>query len=71
MWKKKNAPTDIHQCLLNIYGNQQVDVSAVRLWVVCFSSGDSDSGHLLSYRFFIRGENALLMVMTMLETNVL
>ena len=39
---EKMAPTDIHQHLLNIYGDQTVDVSTVRQWVVCFSSGDSD-----------------------------
>ncbi|MFV1073149.1 hypothetical protein, partial [Klebsiella pneumoniae] len=38
------APTDINSCLLNIYGDQTVDVSTVRWWVVHFSSGDSDSG---------------------------
>ncbi len=35
------APADIHQCLLNIYGDQPVDVSTVRQWVMRFSSGDS------------------------------
>jgi len=39
---EKIAPNDIHRCLLNIYGDQTVDVSTVRQWVVCFSSGDSD-----------------------------
>ena len=27
---KKMAPVDIHQCLLNIYGDQIVDVSTAR-----------------------------------------
>jgi hypothetical protein len=36
--RKKIARTDIHECLLNIYGNQTVDVSTARR----FSSGDSD-----------------------------
>jgi len=40
--QKKVAPSDIHQCLLNIYGDQTVNVSIVRWWVVHFSSGDSD-----------------------------
>ena len=31
---KKMAPTDIHQCFLNIYGDQIMDVSTVRWWVV-------------------------------------
>ena len=38
---EKVAPTDIHQCLLNIYGVQTVDMSTVRQWVVCFSRGKS------------------------------
>jgi len=40
------APTDIHQHLLNAYGDQTMDVSTVRQRVVHFSSDDSDSGHL-------------------------
>ena len=39
---EKIAPNDIHRCLLNVCGDQTVDVSTVRRWVVCFSSGDSD-----------------------------
>jgi len=39
---EKIAPYDIHRCLLNVYGDQTVDVSTVRRWVVRFSSGDSD-----------------------------
>lgn len=27
------APVDIHQHLLDVYGDQRVDVSTVRLWV--------------------------------------
>jgi len=27
------APTGIHQCLLNAYGDQAVDMSTVRWWV--------------------------------------
>ena len=41
---EKMAPTDIHQHLLDVYGDQAVDVSTVRQWMVCFSSGYSDSG---------------------------
>ena len=33
MWKK-TAPTDIHLHLLNSYGDQTVDVSTVKWWVV-------------------------------------
>ena len=39
---EKMAPNDIHQRLLNIYGDQTVDVSTVRRWVARFSSGDSN-----------------------------
>jgi len=39
---EKIAPNDIHRRLLNVYGDQTVDVSTVRRWVVHFSSGDSD-----------------------------
>ena len=42
-WKKVTA-IDVHQCLLNVYGDHIVDVSTVRQWVVRFSTGDSDSG---------------------------
>ena len=40
VWEKM-ALTDIHRCLLNVYRDQTVDVSTVRQWMVCFSSGDS------------------------------
>ena len=39
---EKIAPSDIHRRLLNVYGDQTVDVSTVRRWVARFSSGDSD-----------------------------
>jgi len=39
---EKTAPINIHQCLPNVYGDQTVDVSTVRQWVVHFSGGDSD-----------------------------
>ena len=38
---EKMAPTDIHQHLLNIYGDQLMDVSTVTQSVVGFSSGNS------------------------------
>ena len=38
---EKMAPIDIHQYLLNVYGDQTVDVSTARRWVMHFSSGDS------------------------------
>ena len=46
---EKMAPIDIHGCLLNIYGDQTVNVSAMMQWVEHFSSGDRDSwSHLLA-----------------------
>ena len=70
---EKMAVIDIHQCFLNIYGDQTVDVSTVRWWVVHFSSGDNDVGSPLLVQvlmsaacevLFINGENAQLMVVT-------
>jgi len=46
------ALIDRHQHLLNVSGNQTVDVSTVRQWVVCFSSGDSDNGSPLLVQIF-------------------
>jgi hypothetical protein len=39
---EKIAPNDIHQCLLNFYGDQTEDVNTVRRWMVRFNSGDSE-----------------------------
>ena len=39
---EKIAPTDIHRHLLNVYGDQTVDVRTVTRWVAHFSRGDSD-----------------------------
>ena len=38
---EKIAPIDIHRRLLKVYGNQTVDVSTVRRWVIRFSRGDN------------------------------
>jgi len=38
---EKITPTNIHWHLLNVDGDQTVDVSTVRQWVMRFSSGDS------------------------------
>ena len=38
------ASIAIHSYLLNVYGDQPVDVSTVKGWVICFSSGNSGSG---------------------------
>ncbi len=65
--RKKIVPTNILQHLLNVYGDQTVDVSSVRQLVVCFCSGDSNSMSPLTVQIFtseacrllfITGENA-------------
>ena len=62
--------------LVNVYGDQTVDVSTVRGWEVCFSRGDSNSGSCPLVQIFmstacrllfITGENAWLMVVAMLK----
>ena len=40
--RKKMVPHDIHECSLNIYEDQTVDVSTVQWWVVRLTSGDSN-----------------------------
>ena len=74
---EKMAPRDIHQHLLNIYGDQPVDVSTVRKWVVHFSSGNSGSPLLMQISMsmacrllLITGENAQLMVVIMLKNSI-
>jgi len=70
------ASIDIYQCLLNVYGDQTVDVSTVRQWVIHFSSGDIDSRSSLWVQFFtsvacrflfMTNENAYLMVVTLVK----
>ena len=39
---EKMAPTDIRWLLLNIYGDQTVNVSTVRWWVACFYSSNNN-----------------------------
>jgi len=77
---EKIAPIDIYHRLLNVYGDQTMDVNTVRQWVVHFSIGSSDSGSPLLLQIvmsvacrllFIAGENAELMVVSMLKTSVL
>ena len=74
------APISIHQHLLNVYGDQRVDVSTLRLQMVHFSSCNSNSWSPLLLQIFmstacrllfIAGENAQLMVATMLKNSVL
>ena len=71
---KKVVPTGIHQCLQIICGDQTVNASTVRLWVVCLRSDDSANGSPLSVRIFmsiacrlliIGGKNAELLLLTM------
>jgi len=38
----KMAPTDIHRCLLGVYGDQTLDISTVTQRVMPSSSNDSD-----------------------------
>ena len=51
LMRKKMEPIDIQWCLLNAYGDQPVDVSTVRQWVVHFSNGDSDMKDKLCFRW--------------------
>ena len=39
------TPIHLHQRLLNVYGDQTVDVNTVRQCMECFSSGNSDEPH--------------------------
>ena len=64
---EKIAPIDIYHRLLNVYGDQTMDVNTVRQWVVHFSSNNSNSrSPLLVLIFtgatgrlsFIAGKNA-------------
>ena len=70
---ERMASIDIGGHLLNVNGDQTVDVSTVRQWVVCFSSSNSDSvsAPLVQISMsracrllFIAGEVAQVMVVT-------
>ena len=72
------ALTDIHQCLLNIDGDQMGGASTMRQWVLCFSSGNSGSpllvqilGSTACRLLLITSKNAQLMVDTVLKNRVL
>ena len=63
----------IHHHMLNVYGDQTVDMSTVKWLLVHFSSGNCDHGspllvHILMYAacgiLFITGENRHPLVMT-------
>jgi len=68
MWSKavwlnsSMAPTDIHWRLLNIDGDQTVDMSTVRQRVVHFSSGDSGSGSPPLVQIVTRAACRLLLI---------
>jgi len=59
--QKKMALTDIHRCLLNVYGDQAVDVSTVRgRW--CISAVGSDNGLPLLVQTFMCRARRLLFI---------
>jgi len=78
VWKKM-ASIDIHGHLVNNNGDQIVDVSTVRQWVLQFScsGSDSESSPLVqmymnaTYRLLIAGENTQLTLVTALKNSVL
>jgi len=59
---EKMAPTDIHQHLLDVYGDQAVDVSTVRQWMVSFRSGNRDSVSFLLMQTSMRVACRLLFI---------
>ena len=32
--EEEKVPVDVHRCLLNVYGDQTMDVSTVRWWLM-------------------------------------
>lgn len=76
LYKEKMALTDISRLFLNVYGDQTVRVSTVRLWVVRISSDNNDSRPPPMMQIFVSaecrllfftGKNALLVVMDCVE----
>jgi len=51
---EKIAPIDIYHRLLNVYGDQTMDVNTVRQWVVHFSSNNSNSRSPLCWCSFLQ-----------------
>jgi len=43
---EKTVPIDIHWCLLNVSGDQTVEVNTVKWWVVHFSSGTEQTSNI-------------------------
>ena len=79
LYAEKNAVTDIHWHLLNFFGHQTVDMGMMMWWVLCFSSGGSESGSPLLVQIivgvagklsFIAGENMYL-ICWLLKNNLL
>jgi len=77
---KKMAPADIHQCFRNVYGDQTVDVRAVSVFQQWQKRGETQAmfqtavhtfTSLSCSLLFITGENAQLMVVTMLKNDAL
>ena len=75
---EKMAPSDIHWCLLNAYGEQAVNVSAVKVGLCVQHFPNNTIITAVDYGLpllmqcgvqllFIAGENAQLMVVTMLK----
>ena len=60
--EEKMAPIDIHWHLLNIYGDQTVNVGTVRHYLVHFSSVDGDSGSSPLLQIFKRTERRFLYI---------
>ena len=58
MKQSSMAPIDILWHLLNIYGDQMVDVSTVRQWMVCISSDVKDKSHSRQLCRFLEGWHA-------------
>ena len=81
MYEARGVTEFLHaEKLLSIYGDQTVGVRTVRQRVLHFSSGNNDIGSPLVVQIltstacrllFIAGENAELMVVTVLKNSVL
>ena len=52
MWEKKWHPLIFVDTLLSVDGVQRVDMSTMRQWVVCFSSGNNNLGSLRLMQVF-------------------
>jgi len=60
--KKKMAPVHVHWDLLDVSGDQAVDVGTVRQQVICFRRGDSNSGSPPLVQIFMRAACRLLFI---------